>query len=119
MHEPVRRPVTIAPTLVNVQSRGSIRLRSADPTWHPEIDPAYFDDPADLDAMLGGYRRMLDMVWQGPMTRLLDEPWEPGVRNPTDDQIIDVDRPAGPDALSPDVDVCDGYGRGQRRRSAS
>jgi len=90
LHEPVRRSVTVAPTLVNVQSRGHIRLRSADPTWHPEIDPAYFDDPADLDAMLGGYRRMLDMIWQGPMARLLDEPWEPAVRNPTDDQILDV-----------------------------
>ncbi|MBC9227343.1 choline dehydrogenase [Aeromicrobium sp. 636] len=90
IHEPVRRTVTIAPTLVNVQSRGSIRLRSADPTWHPAIDPAYFDDPADLDAMLGGYRRMLDLVWQGPLTRLLDEPWEPAMRQPTDDQIIDV-----------------------------
>src|SRR5680860_778636 len=41
IHEPARRAVTIAPTLVNVQSKGTLRLRSADPTWHPEIDPAY------------------------------------------------------------------------------
>lgn len=90
LHEPVRRSVTVAPTLVNVQSRGRIRLRSADPSWHPEIDPAYFDDRADLEAMLGGYRRMLDLIWQGPLARLLDEPWEPAVRHPTDDQILDV-----------------------------
>src|SRR5690606_20535099 len=36
-HAPVRRSVTIAPTLVRVESRGSIRLRSADPAWHPHI----------------------------------------------------------------------------------
>jgi len=90
LHEPVRRAVTVAPTLVNVRSRGRIRLRSADPGWHPEIDPAYFDDRADLEAMVAGYRRMLDLVWQGPLARLLDEPWEPAVRHPTDDQIVDV-----------------------------
>lgn len=90
LHEPVRRSVTIAPTLVRVESRGSIRLRSADPAWHPHIDPAYFDHPDDLDAMVAGYRRMLDMVWQGPLARFLDEPWEPAVRHPTDDQIRDV-----------------------------
>ena len=43
-----------APTLVNVSSRGQLRLRSTDPRWHPEIDPAYYDDQADLDAMVTG-----------------------------------------------------------------
>ena len=38
MHEPTSRMVTAAPTLVSVASRGSIRLRSADPRWHPAID---------------------------------------------------------------------------------
>lgn len=90
IHEPVERTVTIAPTLVNVQSRGTLRLRSADPAWHPAIDPAYFDDAADLDAMVAGYRRMLEMVWQGPLMRLLDQPWEPATRDPSDDDIVDV-----------------------------
>ena len=54
LHEPTRRMFTAAPTLVGVRSRGSLRLRSADPSWHPEIDAAYFDDGADLDAMLAG-----------------------------------------------------------------
>ena len=54
LHEPTRRMFTAAPTLVSVRSRGSLRLRSADPAWHPEIDAAYFDDGADLDAMLAG-----------------------------------------------------------------
>ena len=38
------------------QPRARIRLRSADPFWHPEIDPAYFDDQVDLDAMVAGCR---------------------------------------------------------------
>ena len=37
-------------------SRGHLRLRSADPREPAEIDPAYFSDPRDLDAMLAGVR---------------------------------------------------------------
>ncbi len=58
LHEPVRRGLTVANTLVRVESKGHIRLRSADPTWHPEIEPGYFDDGADLDAMIAGYSTM-------------------------------------------------------------
>ena len=35
LHEPTSRMVTAAPTLVSVASRGHLRLRSADPGWHP------------------------------------------------------------------------------------
>ena len=54
--------LTIAPTLVHVRSRGSLRLRSADPRWHPEIDAGYFDDSADLDAMVAGVRMALEIA---------------------------------------------------------
>jgi len=87
-HEPVRHAVTIAPTLVNVQSTGHLKLRSADPTWHPEIDPAYFEDQADLDAMIAGYRRVLETIDQGPFAKFVADPWIPASLNPTDDQII-------------------------------
>jgi choline dehydrogenase len=90
MHEPTRRALTTAVTLVNVQSKGSITLRSADPTWHPAIDPGYFDDRADLDAMVGGYRRALAVLREGPIARYLDEPWLPASGDPTDDEIIDT-----------------------------
>ena len=56
LHEPTTRKFTIGPTLVSVASRGRLRLRSADPTWHPDMDPAYYDDQADLDAMVAGVR---------------------------------------------------------------
>ena len=77
LHEPVRHGVTIATTLVRVQSRGHIRLRSADPTWHPEIEPGYFDDGVDLDAMVAGHHRIFDVINQGPLARFVDEPWIP------------------------------------------
>ena len=92
IHEPVRRSVTVATTLVNVQSAGSLRLRSADPTWHPEIDPAYFDDQADLDAMIAGFHRVSETLHQGPFANYIDAPWIPASTRPNDDQIVDAIR---------------------------
>jgi choline dehydrogenase len=89
MHEPVRRALTTAITLVNVQSSGHVRLRSADPTWHPEIDPGYFDDRADLEAMVSGFRTALEVLRQGPIARFVDEPWVPASTDPSDDEIVD------------------------------
>jgi choline dehydrogenase len=37
-------------------SRGTLRLRSADPAARPLIDPNYYDDPRDLDVMAAGLR---------------------------------------------------------------
>ena len=71
-----QRMFTAAPTLVSVRSRGSLRLRSADPAWHPEIDAAYYDDGADLDAMVAGMKRLWEICSQGPLARHLDRPWQ-------------------------------------------
>jgi choline dehydrogenase-like flavoprotein len=87
-HEPTQRMFTVAPTLVSVRSRGSLRLRSADPAWHPEIDAAYYDDGADLDAMVAGMRRVWDICGQGPLARHLDRPWQlPD--NPGDEDFVE------------------------------
>ena len=84
LHEPTSRMFTAAPGLVSVQSRGSIRLRSADPTWHPEIDPAYLEDQTDLDALLVGMRRTWEICTQGALAAYLDRPWQlPGLARPT------------------------------------
>jgi choline dehydrogenase len=88
LREPVRRALVIAPTLVRVQSTGYLKLRSADPTWHPEIDPGYFDDSADLDAILAGFRKLYDVVDQEPIAKYIAAPWDPASRNPTTDDIM-------------------------------
>ena len=88
LHEPTERMFTAAPTLVSVRSRGSLRLRSADPTWHPEIDAAYFDDGADLDAMVAGAKRLWEICSQGPLARHLDRPWQLPA-SPSDDDFVE------------------------------
>ena len=92
LHEPTTRKVTVAPTLVSVASRGRLRLRSADPQWHPDIDPAYYDAQEDLDAMVAGVHRMLETVQGGPLAAYLDRPFMPlaaagGV--PTDEEVVE------------------------------
>lgn len=82
------RMITVLSTLVGTGSRGTVRLRSADPAWHPAIDAAYFDDPADLDAMLAGCRRIVDITQQGPVSALIDRPF--GISaTPSDDDLVE------------------------------
>jgi len=93
LHEPTTRNVTLAPTLVSVASRGSVVLRSDNPRWHPEIDPGYYDDQVDLDAMTAGVRRLLETVATGPLAELVSGPGLPTMAewgdDPTDAQIVE------------------------------
>ncbi|GCD91255.1 GMC family oxidoreductase [Nocardioides sp. LS1] len=87
-HEPTSRMFTAAATLVSVASRGSIRLRSTDPAWHPAIDAAYLEDQTDLDALLAGTRRTWEITTQGAMAAHLERAWNlPDV--PTDEDLLD------------------------------
>jgi len=86
--EPTRRMFTAAPAVVSVRSRGSLRLRSTDPAWHPEIDAAYFDDGADLDAMVAGMRRVWEICSQGPLAGHLAKPFLLP-ENPTDEDFVE------------------------------
>ncbi len=89
LHEPSTRKVTIGPTLVNVASRGRLKLRSADPTWHPDIDPAYYDDQSDLDAMVVGVRRAIETAHTGPLARHIDRAFLPAQDDPTEAEIVE------------------------------
>jgi choline dehydrogenase len=64
--------------LVHVHSRGSVRLRSADPTWAPAIDAGYLTDPRDLEALVTGMERARDIASAGPLAGMLADEWSPG-----------------------------------------
>ena len=69
---------TAATVLVDVHSRGSVRLRSADPTWAPSIDAGYLTDDRDLDALVTGMEMARDIASVGPLAKVLAEEWSPG-----------------------------------------
>jgi choline dehydrogenase len=77
-----------------VSSRGQLRLRSTDPRWHPEIDPAYYDDQADLDAMVVGCQRLIETVRSGPVARFVDRPFMPGRPRPGEGELVEHIRQA-------------------------
>ncbi|SHN68796.1 Choline dehydrogenase [Geodermatophilus obscurus] len=69
---------TAAAVVVRVHSRGSVRLRSADPTWAPAIDAGYLTDERDLDALVCGVEKAREIAGCGPLADVLVEEWSPG-----------------------------------------
>ena len=64
--------------LVHVHSRGSVRLRSADPSWAPVIDAGYLTDERDLEALVTGVEKARDIAAVGPLASVLAREWSPG-----------------------------------------
>ena len=69
---------TACAVLVDVHSRGSVRLRSADPTWAPAIDAGYLTDDRDLEALVTGVQKAREIASVGPLAGVLAEEWSPG-----------------------------------------
>src|SRR3954463_8191003 len=69
---------TAATVLVDVHSRGSVRLRSADPTWAPAIDAGYLTDESDLDALVCGVEKAREIASSAPLASVLADEWSPG-----------------------------------------
>ncbi|MGY1654097.1 GMC family oxidoreductase [Geodermatophilus sp. SYSU D01119] len=69
---------TAAAVLVHVHSRGSVRLRSADPAWAPAIDAGYLTDERDLDALVTGVEKAREIAAVGPLAQVLAGEWSPG-----------------------------------------
>lgn len=59
-------------------SRGRIRLRSANPKTHPEIDPSYLTDERDLALLVEGVKRCRDMVQGRALDALRGDEYTPG-----------------------------------------
>jgi choline dehydrogenase len=76
--EPPGPGFTMAPVLVSVASRGTVRLASADPTWRPQIDAGYLSADEDLEALVAGIGVARAIASQGALSRWLDHEWLPG-----------------------------------------
>lgn len=93
LREPTEHGFTAGATLVDVRSRGRVRLRSSNPQWRPLIDPAYYSDPADFDATLAGLRTLIDICRQPAIAKYLDKPFKPENLNEiTDEELADHTR---------------------------
>jgi choline dehydrogenase len=73
-----RPAFAIAPTLVAPQSRGTVRLRSADPFEAPSIVGNHLTEQADVEAMIVGMERARELVEQSPIRELVVHEIHPG-----------------------------------------
>jgi choline dehydrogenase len=64
---------SLDPILLKPRSRGTVRLRSANPTDPPRIALPGLRDPADIDRLAEGYDRSLELVNRPEIRRLAPE----------------------------------------------
>lgn len=82
---PDREGFTITVRQGRPGSRGTVRLRSADPAAPPVIRPNYFSDPADLATLLRGVRRIRRVLAHEPLRGMIAEELVPGPAVAEDD----------------------------------
>jgi choline dehydrogenase len=73
-----RPALTVQPTLIYPKSRGTIRLRSADPNEAPAIDPNFLAEPADRDALMRGIELVREIMGGPTMSKFVTGELEPG-----------------------------------------
>lgn len=90
--DPARRAMTVLVTLVDVASRGRLRLASRDPRHRPMIDPGYLSDVRDLGALAAGVRIARDYGTAAPLSGICAAELAPGDGVHTDHEIRDYVR---------------------------
>jgi choline dehydrogenase len=81
------RVISVLAIAVDVKSRGTVTLRSADPRARPAIDPAYLADEADLDVLVAGVGLARDIATRDPLAGRLDGEASPGEHVRADGQV--------------------------------
>lgn len=87
---PSEHGLTLAVVALRPKSSGTVRLRSADPSVPPAIDPRYLTDPEGEDAatLLRGLRLARRVLAQEPLASFVDGELQPGEQARTDDELL-------------------------------
>ena len=92
LEPPTEHGFTLGPTLVRPESRGSIRLHTADPLAPPSIKPNYLTEPADVKTLLAGLHLAREIVSQSAYDSYRGEEHAPGFAARTDAELEDYIR---------------------------
>jgi choline dehydrogenase len=90
--DPTQRAMSVLVGLVDVASRGRIRLRNADPRHRPAIDPGYLSDPKDARALAAGLKMTREFVTAKPMAAICKSEIAPGAHVRSDAELLDFVR---------------------------
>jgi choline dehydrogenase len=104
---------SVGPTLIHPESRGEIRLRSADPADPPRIFARYLSDRRDLDTLVAGVKMLREVAKGGALAPYRGVERSPGESARTDAEIESYVRggletlyhPAGTCKMGTDADA--------------
>ncbi|MEJ7584393.1 MAG: GMC family oxidoreductase N-terminal domain-containing protein [Acidimicrobiales bacterium] len=105
LYDPDEDAMTLAVTLVRVASRGSVTLRSADPTWAPAIDAGYLQEDEDVDALVAGTKVARSVLQGDALGSVVTGEWLPEGDPRSDDELRDAIR-ASMESLYHPVSSC-------------
>ena len=83
------------------ESRGFVRIKSADPTQAPAIQPRYMTAQLDRDVMVAGMKLLRRVMGQPAITRYIDEELMPGAKVQTDADYLEFARQKGTTVFHP------------------
>ena len=100
-----RPGLTIAPCQLRPESRGHIRIRSADPSVHPAIVTNYLADPLDQQVAVAALHIGRAIAAQPALSRYIDHEMNPGPELQGDQALLAYARMAGTTIYHP-VGTC-------------
>ena len=86
--DPAQRAMSVLVGLVDVASRGRIRLLSDDPRHRPAIDPGYLSDPRDARALTAGLKLAREFVTARSMADICQSELAPGAHIRSDEDLL-------------------------------
>jgi choline dehydrogenase len=104
--------LTIAPCQVRPESRGWIRIKSADPTVYPAITANYLNDPLDREVIVAGLRWARKIASQPALAPYMQGGLMPADTLTTDAELLDFAKNTGATIYHP-VGTCQ-MGHGPR-----
>ena len=81
--------VTLNTAFMRPRSRGTVRLKDAEPSSHPLIDPNYWADPYDREMSLRGLKLARDIMQQAALKPYVLAERVPGPEVRSDQQLFD------------------------------
>ncbi len=97
--------VTGVCSLLRPESRGYVRIKSADPRQAPAIHPNYLGTERDRETAVAGVKAMRRIFQAPAMARYIDEEIEPGASCDDDDELLEFIRRRGSTTYHP-VSTC-------------
>jgi choline dehydrogenase len=97
--------LTIAPCQVRPESRGTIRIVSADPTVYPAIQPNYLSNPLDQEVAVASLKWARKIAAQPALAAFVESEMMPGLDLQSDEALLEFARMSGSTIYHP-VGTC-------------